>query len=155
MIETSRLLLRPFTLDDAPALRAYRNIPDVYRYQAWPAPLTPKGAEEQIKEYLGQSPTEPGWFQYAVEHKADRVLVGDLGLWLHENLRQAEIGFTLAPAYQRRSYGTELVTAILDHLLAGGIHRVSAECDPRDTPSAALLKRVGFQPEGCRPASRR
>ncbi len=70
---------------------------------------------------------------------------------LHENLMQAEIGFTLCAEYQGLGYGREAVTRLLDHLFADrGLHKVSAECDARNAASARLLTRVGFLREGLR-----
>ena len=64
---------------------------------------------------------------------------------------QAELGFTLSPAYQGQGYATEAVRGLLDHLFVDwNLHRVSAECDARNTASARLLKRVGFKQEGLR-----
>ncbi|WP_274919425.1 GNAT family N-acetyltransferase [Streptomyces sp. WZ-12] len=150
MIETPRLILRRFTLADAPAMRTYRNTPAIARYQAWRSPLTHEDAEHQVLLYAKQEPAEAGWFQYAVEHKGTGHLAGDLGVRLDDDLLQAEIGFTLAPAFQRQGYGTEMVLSILDHLFAQGMRRVYAECDIRNTRSAALLERTGFRHEGTR-----
>jgi len=97
----------------------------------------------------GGDPSQPGWFQYAVEH--DRTHIGDVGVDLHDNLRQAEIGFTLDPAYQGKGFAGEAVRGVLDHLFqVQGLHKVSAECDARNTASARLLERTGFTREGLR-----
>lgn len=70
---------------------------------------------------------------------------------LHQNLMQAEIGFTLDRRYQGQGYATEAVRAMLEFLFADGrLRRISAECDARNAPSARLLERVGFQREGLR-----
>ncbi|MCZ1021074.1 GNAT family N-acetyltransferase [Streptomyces noursei] len=45
---------------------------------------------------------------------------------------------------ERREAGS----AVLGHLFRWGLHRVSAECNVRNTPSARLLERVGFDLEG-------
>ncbi|MEU6965468.1 GNAT family N-acetyltransferase [Streptomyces chrestomyceticus] len=45
--------------------------------------------------------------------------------------------FTLAPALHGQGYATEAVRAALGHLFRRGLHRVSAECDARNTPRAA------------------
>ncbi|MFJ6984659.1 MULTISPECIES: GNAT family N-acetyltransferase [unclassified Streptomyces] len=152
LIETSRLTLRRFRPDDAPALAAYRSDPEVARYQGWTAPVSPRDAAELVREFAAGDPARPGWFQYAVELTAEGSLVGDVGVRLHENGMQAELGFTLAPARQGRGYASEAVRAVLGDLFDGrGLHRVSAECDARNTPSARLLERVGFRREGERP----
>lgn len=151
MIETERLILRRFQLADAAPLAAYRNDPDIARYQAWPSPLTPEAATEQVRTYRDQDPEQPGWFQYAIEAKDDHSLAGDLGVLLHDNRMQAELGITLAPARHGSGYALETVQAALEHLFGQGVHRVSAECDTRNVPSVRLLKRAGFQLEGERP----
>ncbi|MEV6785490.1 GNAT family protein [Streptomyces sp. NPDC051098] len=104
-----------------------------------------------MREFANGDPAEPGWFQYAGELKADGALVGDVGVLLHDNRMQAELGYTLAAERQGRGYATEALRAVLDDLFTQGLRRVSAECDARNTPSARLLERLGFQLEGRRP----
>ena len=149
LIATERLVLRRFRAADAETLAAYRSDPDVARYQAWTAPFPLERARALVAEFEAADPERPGWFQWAIERTADRAHIGDLGVALHENKRQAEIGFTLAPAYQKRGYAAEAVRAMLDHLFrVRGLHKVSAEADARNIASARLLERVGFVREG-------
>ena len=148
-VRTERLILRRFTAADAEAFAAYRSDPDIARYQSWDAPLPLSEAVQKVEEFTQGDPAAPGWFQYAVD--LDGVLIGDLGLNLDENLMQAELGFTLASAYQGRGYATEAVRGLLDDVfIERKLHRVSAECDARNTASARLLERVGFKQEGLR-----
>ncbi|GAA4878956.1 GNAT family protein [Kitasatospora terrestris] len=150
MIDTPRLRLRRFRPEDAPALAAYRSDPQVARYQGWESPLSAEAAAAQVASYAAGDPRRPGWFQYAIELRAEGRLIGDLGVGLHENLRQAEVGFTLAADRQGQGYASEAVRALVDALFAGGLHKVSAECDARNASSARLLERVGFRREGLR-----
>lgn len=147
---TERLVLRRFRTEDAPALAAYRSDPAVARYQGWSAPVTEADARRLVRQFAAGSPDTPGWFQYAVVRADDGVLVGDVGVHRHENLRQAEIGYTLATAYQGLGYATEAVGAVLDDLFERGVVRISAECDARNERSARLLRRLGFTAEGHR-----
>ncbi|TCC56386.1 N-acetyltransferase [Kribbella pittospori] len=152
LVRTERLGLRRFTPEDAEAFAAYRSDPDVARYQSWDAPLPLAEALKMVDDFANGDPLEPGWFQYAVD--LDGVLIGDIGLNLHENLRQAQLGFTLAPEHQGNGYATEAVRGLLDQLfIERKLHRVSAECDARNTASARLLERLGFRQEGLRPSN--
>ncbi|WP_329571514.1 GNAT family N-acetyltransferase [Kitasatospora sp. NBC_01266] len=152
LLQTPRLDLRRFRPEDAPALAAYRSDPTVARYQGWTAPVTPAQATELVRGFAAGDPGQPGWFQYAIELRADGRLIGDLGVCLHENLLQAELGFSLAPEHQGHGYAAEAVRAVLRELFEQrGLHRVSAECDTRNRSSARLLERVGFLVEGRRP----
>ena len=151
LIGTERLVLRRFRAADAGTLAAYRSDPEVARYQSWTAPVTVEQARVIVASLAAGDPDRPGWFQYAIERTSDRVHIGDVGVDLHSNRRQADIGFTLAPAYQRHGYAAEAVRAVLDHLFrVRGLHKVSAEVDARNAASARLLERVGFAREGLR-----
>ncbi|WP_329586445.1 GNAT family N-acetyltransferase [Kitasatospora sp. NBC_01250] len=152
LIGTPRLRLRRFDAADAPALAAYRSDPEIARYQGWSAPVDPATAAELVRTFAEGDPDRAGWFQYAVELRATGELVGDLGVCLAENLRQAELGVTFAAGHQGHGYATEAVRAVLSDLFERrGLHRVSAECDARNLGSARLLERVGLRREGLRP----
>ncbi|GID29643.1 GNAT family N-acetyltransferase [Paractinoplanes brasiliensis] len=149
LIATERLVLRRFRPGDAPVLAAYRSDPDVARYQSWDAPFPLLRAETAVANFIASDPDRPGWFQYAVERTADRVLVGDVAVHLHDNLQQAEIGFTVAKEHQRHGYAREAVSAVLDRLFRlQGLHKVAGECDSRNVASASLMERLGFIREG-------
>lgn len=149
LIATERLILRRFRPADAPVLAAYRSDPDVARYQSWDAPFPLLKAETAVVSFMESDPDIPGWFQYAVERIEDKRLIGDVAVRLHDNRKQAEIGFTLATAYQKQGFATEAVRAVLDRLFRlQGLHKVTGECDARNGASAALLERLGFTREG-------
>jgi len=151
LLTTERLVLRRFRAGDAPVLAAYRSDEDTARYQSWAPPFTLEQAEQFVVQMSGADPDKPGWFQWAVELQSERALIGDVGVGLRDNLRQADLGFTLAPDRRGHGYATEAVTAVLDRLFdVQGVRRVSAECDARNLPSARLLERVGFTREGLR-----
>jgi len=149
-METSRLYLRCFTRADAPALAAYRSDPTVARYQGWRAPYSLDQARELIAEMLSITPGEPGhWLQIAFALKTTGELIGDCAFkrWA-DDPRQAELGITLARAYQGQGYAAEGLTCLITHLFAVfDLHRLSANIDPNNTASANLLARLGFRHE--------
>lgn len=165
---TDRLLLRPFTEDDAPLFAAYRSEPEVARYQSWEAPYSLDAARGLIGPLVGKdlSSPEPGaWNQIAVQlagectpvhvpvdraaSDGNGTLIGDCVFRLDpDDPRQASIGFTLSPTYQRRGYATEAVRGLLGLLFRGlGLHRVTAVCDVRNVASRRVLERVGMRCE--------
>jgi RimJ/RimL family protein N-acetyltransferase len=154
LLLTRRLVLRRFHVHDAATLAGYRSDPEIARYQSWSAPVSPAAAAGFIREVATREVQLPGWFQYAVELRSDRRLIGDVGVNLHDNRLQAEIGFTIAGAYQGHGYATEAVRCVVAHLFTDReLHRVSAECDARNLRSARLLERLGFRCEGYRVAN--
>jgi RimJ/RimL family protein N-acetyltransferase len=151
---TRRLAMRRFREDDAEAFAAYRSDPAIARYQTWEAPVSVDAAAELVARFAAADHESPGWFTYAVELRAEHRLIGDVAVNLHDNRMQAEIGFTVAAPFHGHGYATEAVRCVLDHLFVdNGLHRVSADCDARNEPSARLLDRLGFRREGHRIAA--
>jgi len=150
LLESRRLLLRPFEATDAPVLSDYRSDRDVARYQGWEAPFTEEQARAFIAGMQDVVPATPGsWYQLAIEVKATRRVGGDCAFRLkREDRRQGEIGITLARAFQGRGYASEALTVLLDHLFGTlGLHRVTATCDRANLPSRRLLERLGMRHE--------
>lgn len=149
-METERLRLRRFTEADMAAFLAYRNDPEVARYQSWES-MTGDEARAYITDQIDLQPGEPGtWFQFAIALKASDALIGDCAL--HVRLydpRLGEIGYTLAHIYQGQGYATEAVRVTLGYAFDTlALHRVSASADCRNAPSYRLMERVGMRREG-------
>jgi len=146
---TPRLALRRLGPSDVAAMFDYRSRPEVARFQTW-EPQSLEQVHSFVESLLDVEPDTPGaWFQLAITLRESGLLIGDCGLhFLAEETRQAEVGITLAPAYQGKGYATEALEAVLDYLFATlGKHRVCASVDPRNHASVALLKRVGLRQE--------
>ncbi|HET6631401.1 MAG TPA: GNAT family N-acetyltransferase [Rhodanobacteraceae bacterium] len=117
ILHTPRLLLRPLTAADAPALTAYRRLPEVARYQSW-STFDEDDAAALIAAQAAAVPDAPGrWLQRALVESASGALVGDCGIhFLADDPRQVELGITLAPSHQGKGLAAEALTAVLAHL---------------------------------------
>jgi RimJ/RimL family protein N-acetyltransferase len=148
--ETERLHIRAFREEDAEVFAAYRSDPDVARYQSWDPPVTLEQARRFTSEMAASHPGTLGeWYQIALERKEDGAVIGDCAFHIYsdEGL-QAEIGFTLARAYQGKGYAAEAVQWLLGYLFAElHLHRVQATCDVDNLPSSRLLDRLGLRRE--------
>jgi [ribosomal protein S5]-alanine N-acetyltransferase len=68
-IKSQRLILRRFRDADLAPFVAYRNDPEVARYQSWDS-FDEREARAFIREMASVQPGVPGeWFQFAVESK--------------------------------------------------------------------------------------
>jgi RimJ/RimL family protein N-acetyltransferase len=142
-LESPRLVLRRFTPEDVPALAAYRNEPEVSRYQSWES-----FGIEAAAALVGSAnePLTPGdWFQIAFVLRESGALVGDCGLKVHESEpRHATIGITLSPEYQHRGLAAESLSCLFDHLFTKTeVRRVVADTDPDNSPSWRLSSGSG------------
>ncbi|HEY7850046.1 MAG TPA: GNAT family protein [Ktedonobacterales bacterium] len=149
-LETARLRLRRFRDDDLEPFMAYRNDPDVARYQSWESVSLPE-AQALIEAERDASPGVPGMgAQIAIELRETGRLIGDCYFRIEpDNPRQAEIGYTLASDAQGRGLATEALDAWLTYAFdAYDLHRVIAVADCENLRSVALLERLGMRREG-------
>jgi RimJ/RimL family protein N-acetyltransferase len=149
-IESKRLIIRRFENSDLIPFVAYRNDPEVARYQSWDS-FEELEARAFIQETGSAQPGVPGeWLQFAVEAKETEELVGDCAMQVDgQEPYRAEIGFTLARKHQGKGFASEAVSRLLDYAFEDlGLHRVVAIADCRNKPSWRLLQRVGLRREG-------
>ncbi|GGK42411.1 ribosomal-protein-serine acetyltransferase [Deinococcus malanensis] len=145
---TERLVLRHFREADAAALSAYRSDPLVAEYQAWGPSFSEEQALALIRAMRDRQPGQPGWFQFAVATRDSGALIGDIG-WRSFEVRHAEVGFSIMSSMHGKGYAREAVAALLTFAFQRlKVHRVVANTDPRNLPSARLLRRLGFRHEG-------
>ncbi|MDP1719829.1 MAG: GNAT family N-acetyltransferase [Candidatus Nanopelagicaceae bacterium] len=148
-LQTLRLILREFTLDDFSAVHAYASDEIVTRYTDW-GPNTNEDTEEFFREALAAAIAEPrdsylfaitinqspviGCARLGIISRADRV--GDLGYLLNADF-----------------WGQGIATEATQRLLAFGfgelsLHRIFATCHPDNIGSSRVLEKAGFQLEG-------
>lgn len=150
-IPTERLRLRLPTEADAAVIAAYRNDPDVARYQDWPLPYTADDALAGIRRQAHLSgPSMGSAMNVVIEH--DGSVVGDVYVQIGDELAGAavaSIGYTLATAHHGRGFASEAAAAMVDALFAcTPVHRIAATLDPENQPSMRLLEQLGFRFEG-------
>lgn len=150
LLQTQRLLLRNFQLSDMEAFLAYRNDPETAKYQSWSLPYSREKAEAFIREMQDiHAPKQGQWLQLALELKEIGAMIGDVAFCIKEDdVRQAVIGFTVAPSYRKQGFVTEALTALLDYLFEDiDLHRVTADCDTENVGSWKSLEKLGFRRE--------
>src|SRR5436309_550646 len=147
LLVTERLVLRRSRPEDAETISAYRSDPDVNRYQGWER-TDPAGIRGEIEEMIRRLPGEPGgWVQLSVEERESGLLVGDVGLSPADGeLGVIKVGYTIAPAFQRRGYATEAVGALVAYAFDSlGADVVRAFADAENTPSIRVAEKVGMR----------
>lgn len=149
-IETERLRLRPFAMDDLDGLAAIQSRPEVARYLYW-EPRRRQEVEPALAKLIAATRIDGDdqLIALAVERREDAALVGYVSIWLRSRRhRQVEIGFVFHPDAQGRGYATEasreLLVLAFERL---GAHRVYGRTDSRNEASAALMRRLGMREE--------
>ena len=127
------------------ALFAYRSLPEVYETQGW-QPSTLTDAANFIERHtVREGNIRVGqWHQLGICLKENGALIGDCGFHLLSS-DHAAIGYTVAPAHQKRGYAREAVKGLIRYLFQEiGLQRVYARTLPDNAPSVRLLEALGF-----------
>jgi RimJ/RimL family protein N-acetyltransferase len=96
-------------------------------------------------------PQDAGWYGFygvAVD-MPEHVLVAGGGSLGPPADGSAEVGYSVLPAFQRRGYGLEMMTAVVDWIRNDPrVREIVAETDADNMPSRGLLARLGFAEVG-------
>jgi RimJ/RimL family protein N-acetyltransferase len=139
-------MLRRLTSDDLAEFQAYRHDPELGQYQGW----SPMSDDEAIA-FLIEMNTAPllypgNWTQIGVAEPSTQRLIGDIGMFLDQDGRYVEIGFTLARHAQGRGVATAAVREAISLIFAATtVDRVFGITDARNSASVRLLERVGMR----------
>lgn len=143
---SGRIVLRRLAVSDLAEFQAYRCDPEVARYQGWET-VTDNEARSFLADVATGNLLAPGhWCQIAVALASTGELIGDIGLCLSEDEKEAELGVSLSRSAQGQGLAVEAVMEairlVFEHTVAD---RVVGITDIRNQPSTALLQRVGMR----------
>jgi ribosomal-protein-alanine N-acetyltransferase len=144
VLETARLILRPFGQEDFNRLAELMANADFMRFS-----LGPK-THEQTAAFLE---TVIGWHRagllspFAVVMRSDDVLVGYCG-FLHQEVdeeKEIEIGYRLHPDYWNRGIATDAARKVRDHAFSDlKLPRVISLIHYGNAPSRRVAEKIGM-----------
>lgn len=145
MIETERLIVRPWRDADRAPFAAMNQDEAVRRYLG---PPQSRAESDAAVDRMIASQAEHGCCFWAVERRDDGAFLGFCGIkpgrWPIEGL--AEIGWRLARAYWRQGYAREAAAACLDWAWAArDWPHVYAITVPANSASWGLMERLGME----------
>jgi len=145
-IETNRLLLRPFTPDDAEALHAQVfGDPDVMEFLPGGIPRTLKQTERVI-EYYTEAWKQYGYGVWAATLKDSGVMIGQAGLNFVEDVQQTEVLFAIGKAYWGKGYAPEAAQAAMRFgFHEAGLGKIVALVALENERSLNVIKKLGMQ----------
>ena len=146
VLDTARLILRQFTVDDAAFILTLLNEPSFLRY------IGDKKVRnlEDARQYLLNGPVasyeKHGLGLCLVELKESHTPIGMCGLLKREELPDPDIGFAFLPDYWNKGFAYEAAAAVLqDGRERLSLQRVLAITSVDNESSIKLLERLGFR----------
>ena len=147
-LRTERLILRPFSLVDAPDVMRLAGDRRIYRTTfSIPHPYEEGMAELWISTHQAVFYEERGAV-FAV-CLANGFLIGAISLNKAGPFNRAELGYWIGPEHWNCGYCTEAVKAVLEYGFTGlGYHKISARHFMGNVPSGRVMQKVGMVREG-------
>ncbi|HDS1201086.1 TPA: GNAT family N-acetyltransferase [Shewanella algae] len=147
LIETPRLLMREFCLDDVDAVFEFSTNPDVMRYTGDMGTVnTKKDAENLIVNCWQAEYKKYGYSRYALIHKEDDKVIGFCGVKYEPDLNCPDIGYRMLPEYWGNGLATEAVKATLEYAINTlGLTKVIGEVLVVHPASGNVLLKSGLR----------
>ncbi|NOK63995.1 MAG: N-acetyltransferase [Chloroflexi bacterium AL-W] len=148
IIETARLTVRPFTLDDAPFIVRLLNEPSFIEHIADMGVRTLDDARNYLRDRPMASYTQHGFGLWRVGLKESDTPIGMAGLLSRETLDNIDLGYAFLSAYFGKGYAFEVTSAIMTYARVQlGYRKVVAVVHANNEPSIRLLRKLGFNYE--------
>jgi RimJ/RimL family protein N-acetyltransferase len=151
-IETKRMVVRCYSPADASMLAesVKESVEHLRPWMPWayaePEPLEEK--TKRLKRFRGMFDLGQD-FVYGIFNPQETILLGGTGLHTRLGEGQLEIGYWIHKDYINRGLMTEAAVALVKVAFEIiHVHRIEIHCDPGNTASAAIPRKLGFTHEG-------
>lgn len=148
VIETDQMILRSIAKTDLADFYAYTSIPGVGEMAGWQHHESIETSKRILDKFIA------GKNVFALFHKADRKVIGTLGLhysWANEddrykNYKLKRIGYILSNEYWGRGLMPEAVKAVVNYGFSElGIEAFSCEHFEENHQSRRVIEKCGFK----------
>lgn len=148
-LETDRLILRPFTVDDAQRVQELAGARAIADTTAnIPHPYPDGAAEAWIGTHAAEFEAGRS-VVFAVVLRATGVLIGAIGLVIDSHDARAEMGYWIGKPFWNHGYATDAGHAVLVYAFNQlGLHRVHASYMSRNPASGRVMEKLGMRHEG-------
>ena len=146
VLETERLSLRQFTVDDAQFILKLLNEPSFLRYIGDKQVRSLEDAEAYILNGPMASYERNGFGLYLVALKESYTPIGMCGFLKREELPDPDIGFAFLPEFWNKGFAFEAASALLEDARQRlSLQRILAITSLDNEASIKLLQRLGFK----------
>jgi RimJ/RimL family protein N-acetyltransferase len=152
ILETRRLILRHYTMDDLDSLVTFYSDPDVVKY----IPDASRSYEEikdELEWHMNGHPKFPELGLWATIHKETGDFIGRCGLlpWTLEGQNEVEVAFALSKSYWGQGLATEAAQGIVQYAYETlNLSRLVCLIEEGNLASIRVATKIGmnFEKEG-------
>ncbi|MBQ7455522.1 MAG: GNAT family N-acetyltransferase [Clostridia bacterium] len=150
-IETARLVLRPFCVDDAEAMyRNWASDSEVTKYLTWPPHASAEVSRAVLESWTAHY-AEKNYYQWAIVLKENGgEPIGSIAaVGLNDGIEMAHVGYCIGRRWWHRGVMTEALGAVIAFFFDQvGMNRVESRHDPRNPHSGLVMQKCGMRYEG-------
>lgn len=150
MIETERLILRPFREEDIELVYRIYSDPEILHFTPYDT-RNRKETEEFLEKIIRDwKETPPESLEMAILLKGTGEEIGRAGIHRVFEEESAMVGYYLLKPFRGRGLATEAAEGMIRYCFKElGLHRVFALCNPGNPPTCRVLERCGMRREAC------
>ena len=150
-IETDRLILRRYKIEDADAMyKNWASDSEVTKFLTWQPHSSVEVSRGIIENWLKEY-SDKKYYQWAIVLKDNgNEPIGDISVvHMNEDISMVHIGYCLGRAWWRRGIMSEALKAVTDFMFdTVEVNRVEARHDPRNPNSGKVMQKCGMKYEG-------
>lgn len=148
VLETDRLILRPFRKEDATAVfECWESDPEVAKYMFWTSHNDINKTRAWLEFEIGQI-KKNDWYRFALVLKESNELIGTALIYYEEEVECWEIGYNLGKMYWGKGYTTEAMKRVIEFAKEElDIMELVGRYAKENPASGNVMKKLGFQYE--------
>jgi len=149
-LETKRLILRRFTLDDADSMfKNWANDNEVTKFLTWPTHSDVSVSKAVIGSWL-ELYQKPEHYSWAMVLKEINEPIGSIAAVEQcDNIKMVHIGYCIGRKWWNKGLTSEALAELIRFFFEEvGVNRIESRHDPRNPSSGKVMLKCGLQYEG-------
>ena len=150
-IETDRLILRRFAMEDAEAMfRRWASDDEVTKHLTWPTQTSVEISKMVLTDWTSHYP-EPDFYNWAIVLKENGPEpIGNISVvGINKEVDAATMGYCMSRAHWRKGIMAEALTAVIAFLFDEvGFNRIDADHAVDNPASGRVMEKSGMRYEG-------
>lgn len=149
-LETNRLILRRFTLEDVDDMfNNWASSSNVTKFMTW----SPYSSKEELKKYISKcidDYTNISNYNWCIENKENNQAIGNISaVGIREDIGEITVGYCLGEKYWHKGIMTEAFKRVIKFIFEDvSANRIMATHDTNNPNSGKVMVKCGLTYEG-------
>ena len=144
IIETERLILRKFTINDAEMMfDNWASDPEVTKFLTWNHHANIEMTKMILNMWI-EAYNNPNTYRFGIVLKDSDELIGSIDVVDYVD-GCPEIGYCLSRKYWNNGYMSEAATGLIKYLISIGFSRIVIEANENNVGSNRVIEKCGFK----------